>query len=431
MKIFIEQILKVLSGMILRKYHPKVIGITGSVGKTSTKEAVYTVLTSKFKARKNIKNYNNEIGLPLSIIGVESPGRNLFGWAGVFLKALKLVFSKQESYPEILILEMGVDRPGDMKYLTNFVKCDIGIVSAIGDIPVHIEFFGSAENVAKEKSVLVESLSKDGIALLNYDDKAVAGMKKNTQAKVITFGLKKGADVQGIEISFSDGQWTLENGALGTSFKVSCQGKIVPFRLFNVLGYQQVYAVLAATAVGAQLGMNLVEIAEAVKNYQAPPGRMKVIKGIKNTLILDDTYNAAPLSVKTALKILKELQAKGGRKIAVLGDMRELGDFSEAAHREVGELAAGSVSVLFAVGKQARFIAEQAIQKGMDKSSVLVYNDVSEAGIKLEDVMQENDLVLIKGSQGMRMEKIVEEVMAEPQRAKELLVRQDESWKKA
>lgn len=429
MKLIVQKTLKVLARLILKRHKPKIIGITGSVGKTSAKEVIYTVLRSKFNVRKNIKNYNNEIGLPLTIVGISSPGKSVLGWAKVFLKAVSLSVLRSGSYPEILVLEMGIDRPGDMKYLTDFVKSDIGVVSAIGDIPVHVEFFGSAENIANEKSILIESLSSSGLAILNYDDKLVLGMRKNTDAKVVTFGLRKGADVQAIEISFSDGQWTLEDGTIGTSFKVVYQGHTVPFRLSSVLGYQQIYASLAATAVGLQLGLNLIHIAKALKEYQPPPGRMRILKGIKNTFIIDDSYNAAPLSMKAALRVLKELDRKGGRKIAVLGDMLELGEFSEQAHRDIGAIAAKTVSVLFTVGEKSKFIAEEAMKAGMDKKQIMVYNDSLKAGKDLQEILKEGDVVLVKGSQGVRTELVVEEVMAEPQRAKELLVRQDESWK--
>lgn len=415
----------------MKKYCPKVIGITGSVGKTSAKEAIYTVLSSKFKVRKNIKNYNNEIGLPLTIIGLESPGASVGGWLRVFLKAISLIIFRQQEYPKFLVLEMGVDRPGDMAYLTSFVKCYLGVVTAIGEIPVHIEFFGSVDNLVREKARLVESLLPDGAAILNYDDKLVLAMKKNTSAKIITCGLYKGADAQAIEISFSEGEWLLDNGSIGTSFKVVYQGNIVPVRLFNIIGYQQIYAALAAVAVGLSLEMNLLEIVEALKTYQPLPGRTKLLKGIKNTLILDDSYNAAPLSVKAALKVLKELKVNGdGRKIAVLGDMLELGEYSENAHREIGEMAAGIVSLLFTIGDKSKFIAEEAIKKGMDKNSILVYNDSFEAGRELQKIIKEDDLILIKGSQGIRTERVVEEIMAEPQLAKELLVRQEEKWKR-
>lgn len=431
MKSLLQKLLKILAKAILKKYHPKVVGITGSVGKTSTKEALYVVLSSRFKVRKNIKNYNNEVGLPLSIIGEESPGRSIGGWVVLLFKALKLVLARSSEYPEILVLEMGIDRPRDMQYFTDFIKSDIGVVSAIGEIPVHIEFFGSLENVVKEKSVLVNSLAPEKVAVLNYDDRSVYNMKKNTKAKIITFGLKKGADVRAIEISFSEGQWTLENGTVGISFKVVYQGNTVPVRLFNIVGYQQVYAALAAIAVGVSLDMNLLEIVEGLKKYQSPPGRMKILKGIKNTLILDDSYNAAPLSTKEALRVLKEIKVEGNnRKIAVLGDMLELGEFSEQAHRDIGNIVAKTATLLITIGDKSKFIAEEAKRSGMDKNLILVYNDSFEAGKSLQRVLKENDVVLIKGSQGVRAERVVEEVMAEPQYAKELLVRQDESWKK-
>ncbi|MCX6796207.1 MAG: Mur ligase family protein, partial [Candidatus Falkowbacteria bacterium] len=153
MKIIVQKILKHLAKAILKKYQPLVIGITGSVGKTSAKEAIYAVLASQKKTRRNVKNYNNEIGLPLTIIGAESGGRSIADWLKVFRRALKLICVKDENYPEILVLEMGADRPGDLDYLNSIVCCKIGVITLIG--PVHLEYFGSIEQIQKEKGKLI------------------------------------------------------------------------------------------------------------------------------------------------------------------------------------------------------------------------------------------------------------------------------------
>ncbi|MCK4554802.1 hypothetical protein KAU19_07680, partial [Candidatus Parcubacteria bacterium] len=196
MKKIIQLKLKILAKLILAKYKPDVIGITGSVGKTSTKEAIYTVLASKFKVRRNIKNYNNEIGLPLTIIGADSPGRSIIGWYIVFLKALKLILFKDKDYPKILVLEMGVDRPGDMKYLNNIVKCKVGVITSIG--PVHLEFFGTINNIQKEKGGLIKNLTKSSWAVLNYDDEKVRQTGNNTEAQILTYGFNEKADVRAL-----------------------------------------------------------------------------------------------------------------------------------------------------------------------------------------------------------------------------------------
>ncbi|MBU4347398.1 UDP-N-acetylmuramoyl-tripeptide--D-alanyl-D-alanine ligase [Patescibacteria group bacterium] len=441
MKKIIQFKLKILAKMILAKYKPDVIGITGSVGKTSAKEAVYTVLASKFNARRNIKNYNNEIGLPLTVIGVDSPGKSVFGWLAVFFKALKLILIKDVNYPRILILEMGVDRPGDMDYLNSIVKCKIGIVTLIG--PVHLEFFGSVGNIQKEKGKLISNLPKSGRAVLNYDDERARQMSKLTEAAALTYGFDENADVRAREVIFSfsdiahasEYQADLANKAnaaklAGISFKLSYGGSTAPVLLPNVIGYAAVYAALAGAAAGVVYGLNLIEISQALRKFNSPRGRMNLINGIKNTLIIDDTYNSSPQSSVAALEIAGKVPlARGARRFVVLGDMLELGGYSEQGHKEVGRQAVkDKIDKLIAVGERARDIARGAEKAGMLADNIFHFARAEEAGKFIQERVNEGDLILVKGSQGMRMEKIVKEIMAEPLRAKELLVRQDEMW---
>jgi UDP-N-acetylmuramyl pentapeptide synthase len=198
--------------------------------------------------------------------------------------------------------------------------------------------------------------------------------------------------------------------------------------LSGVFGKTQSYAAAAAALAGLIFGMNLVKISEALTHYRAPAGRLRIIPGIKGSTIIDDTYNSSPTACHEALDVLRRLKAK--RKIAVLGDMLELGRYTMAAHHEVGRLAAKVVDLLITVGLRAKFIAEGAIEAGMAKKSVVSFQSVREAGLFLQEKIRENDLILVKGSQGVRMERIVLEVMAEPQNAAELLVRQSPAWQK-
>ncbi|MEA3463887.1 MAG: UDP-N-acetylmuramoyl-tripeptide--D-alanyl-D-alanine ligase [Patescibacteria group bacterium] len=438
MKKLIQLQLKILAKMILAKYKPDVIGITGSVGKTSAKEAIWTVLASKFNARRNVKNYNNEIGVPLTIINADSPGKSMIGWMIVFFKALKLILLKDKDYPKILVLEMGVDRPGDMKYLNSIVKCKVGVVITVG--PVHLEFFGSINNVQKEKAALVKNLAKSGWAVLNYDDDKVMQMQKNIQAKILTYGFNEKADVRAQELifSFDTGMNSNESGTnktnannlAGINFKLSYQGSAVPVLLPKVIGQAVVYAALAGAAVGIAYGLNLVEIAYALRRFKSPCGRMNLIAGIKNTLIIDDTYNSSPQSSISALDVVSKISLpESARRFAVLGDMLELGSISEQAHRQIGQQVVKlKINKLVVVGERARDIARGAEQAGMLADHIFHFAQAEQAGKFIQKRINESDLILIKGSQGVRMEKIVKEIMAEPLRAKELLVRQDEQW---
>ncbi|MFA4834023.1 MAG: UDP-N-acetylmuramoyl-tripeptide--D-alanyl-D-alanine ligase [Patescibacteria group bacterium] len=421
--------LKILAKMILAKYKPKIIGITGSVGKTSTKEAVFTVLKTKFNVRRNIKNYNNEIGLPLTIIGSDSPGKSVFGWIGVFFKALGLILFRDKNYPKILVLEMGVDRPGDMKYLTSIAKCDIGIVTLISHS--HEEFFEDVKEIQKEKGLLVENLKPGGWAILNFDDELARQLAEKSKVKVLSYGFKEGATVRAQELVFSFEKTKEVDNLLGISFKLNYNGSFVPVLLPQVIGYNSIYAALAAAAVGITMGMNLVEISKAMREFDSPNGRMNLIDGIKHTLVIDDTYNSSPTSVMSALDIVIKIPiAKGAKRFAVLGDMLELGRYSEEGHKEVGRYAAKSgINKLIAVGERSRDIARSAEEAGMSRDDIFEYTDVAEAGRFIQQRIEHGDLILVKGSQGMRMEKIVKEIMAEPLRAKELLVRQEEEWR--
>lgn len=436
MKTILQNILAVLARLTIGRFKPMVIGITGSVGKTSVKEAVFAVLKKKYLVRRSEKNYNNEVGLPLTILGIPHHGKNIFLWCLAFCRTLGELLLPRASYPEILVLEYGVDKPGDMDYLLSIVRPSIAVVTALSDIPVHVEFFKDPEEVFREKAKLVSSLPQSGRAILNHDDYAVYSMGEKTRAGILTFGFEEHADVIISNYELRLRPDATREGPIpeGISFKIEYKGSVVPFRLRETFGRPQALSAAAATAVGIAMNMNLVEIAEAMRDYRTPPGRLRLLEGIKHTYILDDTYNASPEAVRSALDTLKSLP--GRRKIAVLGDMLELGTYTEAAHRAIGDEASGFVDFLFTVGARAKFIAEEATGRGIEKNArvlsraqVLSFDNAQEAGRSLEPLLRSGDLVLVKGSQGMRMEKAVEEIMANPERASELLTRQDEYWK--
>lgn len=428
MKIILQFILKIISKIILWRYNPVIIGITGSVGKTSVKEAALAILRRRFNVRGSVKNYNNEIGVPLSIIGSESGGKSFWRWLKIITRGLYIGLVGSGGFPRILVLEMGADKPGDIGYITKFVKPRIGVVTAIGEMPAHIEFFPERDALIREKFELVRSLSADGTAILNYDDLSVRDMRNNLpdRAVIITYGFGEGSMVKGSDykISGMENRGTLLD-MLCMSFKMEFQGSLVPMKIPGLLGRAQVYAVLAASAAALSLGMNLVEISEGISGYRSPAGRMKLLGGIKNSWIIDDSYNSSPLAAVSALETLEKFE--GYRKIAVLGDMLELGGYTERAHTELGGQAAAICDLIFAVGPRANFIYQGALSFGFDRSNIFFFDQhqVGEAGKLLQDKIRDGDVILIKGSQSMRMEKIVKEIMAEPERAQDLLVRQE------
>ncbi|OIP80039.1 MAG: hypothetical protein COT39_00905 [Parcubacteria group bacterium CG08_land_8_20_14_0_20_48_21] len=409
---------------ILKKYQPVIVGVTGSFGKTSTKDAITLVLRKRYRVRGSQKNYNNEFGVPLTIIGAESGGRSPMRWLGIFLRATALMLRKKRSYPEVLVLEMGADRPGDIGYLVELAPCHIGVVTAVG--PVHLEFFGTQEKITKEKSVMVRHLAKDALAVLNADDRAVYAMREKTKATVVTYGFSGHAEVRALELEREDKNLK----AHAMRFKLQTEAATVPVALYNLLGKHQVYPVLAAAAVGKALGMNLVDIAGALAHYTPPRGRMRLLDGIKNTLLIDDTYNASYESTLGALEALSYMHVgTQSRKVAVLGDMLELGTTSKEAHVAIGAyVAQHGVNLLLTVGSLAKSIAVSAKESGMPEDHIFSFDTAEAAGKFLQKRMREGDVALLKGSQGMHIEKVVKEVMAEPLRAGELLVRQGKEW---
>ncbi|MBI4450254.1 UDP-N-acetylmuramoyl-tripeptide--D-alanyl-D-alanine ligase [Candidatus Uhrbacteria bacterium] len=435
MRRFLLSLLAYLARAVVRRQRPTIVGVTGSVGKTSTRDAIRVVLAADRNVRSSPKNYNNEIGLPIAIIGGRAPGRSPFRWLAAIGRGIGLACVHTLRYPDILVLEYGADHPGDIAYLTRIAPPNIAVVTAVG--PAHTEFFRSVERVVAEKRRLVTSIPRDGVAVLNRDMEDVYAMRDRTRARVMTYGFHAEADVRAVEdqvtyaaSSASDtSRLTTHDSRLptGIAFKVLVGGSAVPVHLRGCLGRGHVSSALAAIAVGTASGMHLVEIAHALAGYEPPPGRMAVLPGVKQTTIIDDTYNASPLAVTVAVEALVELA--GERRIAVLGDMLELGPLTEHAHQHVGELiAARGIDMLVTVGEASRYIAAGARAGGMPADRVLEFRTASEAGRFVQDFLQPGDVVLVKGSQGMRMERIVEELMAEPLRARELLCRQDESW---
>lgn len=400
---FLKWVLRLLSTWTLKKYQPGIIGITGSVGKTSTKEAIHTVLRGVRRARASSGNFNNELGLPLAVLGDWNKITGNFFWPKVIFTALlKLIFHVK--YPEILILEYAAARPGDIKYLLEIAKPQIGVVTAVGDIPVHVEFYSGPDAVAREKARLVEVLPAVGMAILNFDDEAVLDMQDRTRAHTMTFGFGEGAQLRitNFENRFDNGRPT------GIFFKLEYGESFVPVRLEGCLGKAQAYAAAAAACVGISFSMNLVRISEALQYYQPLQHRMKIMPGVKSTTIIDDSYNASPLSMHSALDTLLEIKER--RVVGVLGDMLEIGKYSIEAHEAIGRIAGKVLDVLVTVGPRAKFIAESANKAGLAKKNILSFDTADEARGEVQNLLRKGDVVLVKASRGIELDKVVEEI---------------------
>ncbi len=417
----LQRILGRYARLVIRRYQPQIIGITGSVGKTSTKEATARVLSRRFSLRETYKNYNNELGLPLTILGEVSPGKSIAGWLRVFAKARKLIREKNNDYPQALVLEMGVDRPGDMDYLTKIIQPSRAIITKLGQ--AHLEFFSSLEQLHTEKFKIAKALPDNGVLVYNGDDENARRHADKIQCNSLSFGFGETCDVRAdaVSVSFS------EEAVSGISFKMEYQGSSVPVFLPGAIGRPAVYAALAAAAVGLSYGMNSLEISEALRDFKQPAGRLQLITGLNNTLIIDDTYNSSPDSVFEALKSVQEIPEASRKRVwAVLGSMKELGALSRKGHEDVARAAELAADIIVGVGEEAKIIFETVAEN--KKKQAYWFENSEQAADYIKGKLVENDLIVAKGSQSARMEKIVKRLMAQPQQAPGLLVRQEKQW---
>ncbi len=401
----LSSVLKKLSQLTIWKYRPSIIGVTGSVGKTSAKLAISAVLGGERVVRYAKANFNNELGVPLTVLGDWEEIKGIFFWPKVICSSIFRLVIKV-SYPEILILEYGVDRPGDMKYLLQIARPNIGVITAIGETPAHVEFFGSPDELVREKARLIEYLPTASFAILNKDDDTVTDLENKTRAHVMTFGFQKDASVR--ITNFENREE--DERPVGITFKLEYGGGFVPVRMDGVFGRAHAYAASAAACVGLIFGLNLVKISETLKRYAPAHHRMELLPGIKYSYVIDDAYNASPLSMHAALDTLKTLPAK--RHIAVLGDMLEIGKYTLEAHERVGRLAAKNLDILVTVGLRAKFIAEAARGAGMNKKNIYVFETAEEAAPEMEKLVKRGDLILVKASHSMHLEKVVAEIKA-------------------
>jgi UDP-N-acetylmuramoyl-tripeptide--D-alanyl-D-alanine ligase len=363
------QALQTIARFWRRKQNVRVVGITGSVGKSTTKELVAEVLSQRYRTLKNQGNLNNEIGLPLTLLRL-GPGH------------------------QRAVLEMGFYVPGEIAFLCDLAQPSIGMVTNIGT--VHAERAGSQEAIARGKSELVQALpaAPDGIAILNYDDPWVRWMADKTSAQVFYYGLDPVADLWADEIE--------SMGLEGIRCRLHYAGEEITLHV-PLIGQHSIHTVLRAAAVGLIEGLTWAEIAHGLQHGHTQL-RMVAVHTASGALLLDDTYNASPESTLAALNLLNDLV---GRRVAVLGDMLELGPYETSGHEMVGVRSAEVCNELVAVGELGKLIAAAALSAGMREWAVKWVATVPEATEYLRTHLTEGDVVLVKGSHGMRMDRIV------------------------
>ena len=359
--------------VLIRRTKPQIIAVTGSVGKTSIKDAIYEVFKGRMHVRKSEKSYNSELGVPLSVLGLPNAWNNPLHWLKNIIDGAMLAIHPGE-YPKLLVLEMGVDRPGDMDKLTAWIKPDVVVLTRLPDVPVHVEYFSSPEAVIAEKQKLVQALKPEGVLIFNQDDERAVKVASETRQQSIGYSryslspFTASAD----RIVYEDGR------AVGFEFMLTHIDRAVLFRVNGTLGVQHAYNHAAAAAVASVFEISLDTVAEALRGYVPPPGRMRLIPGLKDTLIIDDTYNSSPAASEQSLKTLGELKGVK-RRIAVLGDMMELGQFSTKEHERIGALVPRYADKLVTIGVRARGFSAGARTAGMDERHMLEFSDSLEA----------------------------------------------------
>lgn len=406
-----------LARAVVRRYRPRIVMVSGSVGKTSTKDAIAIALSTRFLVRKSEKSFNSEFGVPFTIFGVESPWGKPLAWYSVIKSALGLLLLPNH-YPNMLVLEVGADRPGDLARMLRIATPDVVVITRLPEIPVHVEAYTSPEAVREEEFSPAYALAADAPLVIPSDDQYAIDSAVRTSARNILYGTSNNAIVRISDISFFES----EGEVVGMTAKVHILDEIRDIVVRGSVGRTQVLPLAASLATAYALEIPLIEALTALEKYEPPPGRGRLLPGKNGSIIIDDSYNASPAAVEEALATLKAFpHAK--RRIAVLGDMLELGRYSVMEHERIGVLADSSADVVIAVGIRAR--AFVAIPRN---GETLWFNNSQEAAVALVDIIHVGDVVLVKGSQSIRTERIVEALLANPSDVARL-VRQEEMWK--
>ena len=360
-----------LAGYYRSKFDVRIVGVTGSVGKTTTKEMLASILHLKWKVLKNILNYNNEIGVPLTLFQLDRTH-------------------------EVVVLEMAMRGLGEIRRLAEIAKPSMGVITNIG--MSHIERLGSQGAIAEAKAEVLAELPSDGIAVLNMEDGYYDVMTNRYTGKVISFGSCKGSNVMGTRMKAS------KDGC--QNFTILIEGGAVEVKM-PILGNHNIYNALAAAAAAIGLGVDLYTVRDGLESFTSPTMRMELTKSSRGYSVINDAYNANPASMLAAIRTLNSMPGYK-RKIAVLGDMLELGDYSEKAHRDVGIAAESTdIHILVTVGPLAQGIADAAKGAGFPEEAIQSYTNSIEAGQGLKNQCLKGDAILIKGSRGVKMEEIV------------------------
>lgn len=377
----VERELAYFARLMYLRFRPFVVGITGSSGKTTVRYMIYSLILASGKdVRSAQENLNTETGLPLAVLGIDKAPQKAIGWIWIFLK-IPLVYLFTFKYPDILILEYAADKPGDIKYLINIVSPDVAVITNFG--VAHIEAFKTLDKIAKEKWKLSEAASQVVVCPKQVLDKIDEADK--IKAKVLVSGKKETAKAEDVKFNTNGTEFNLY--LLGKKFSVK-----FPFWGDHNISNIEIASLAAVSVVGDNK-----KVAEGISKLELQAGRGRRFMAIRDILIIDESYNANPLSLAAALRNLK--QAKYGRKVAIIGEMKEIEPIAIASHREIARLAKESADLVIGVGDKFEGL-------GLD----MWYPNVEELSYKLDSILQSGDVVLIKGSHSVKLDKIIKKL---------------------
>lgn len=353
------------------KFNIPYVGVTGSVGKTTTRDMIYSALTGKFNAHKNVGNLNNHLGVPLTL------------------------FELNKNH-ECAVIEMGMSHFKEIEYLADMVHPQIGVISNIG--LSHVENLGSQEGILQAKLEITKNFNKDNTLIVNGDDNLLKTLRgKDLNYKLKTFGFNQDNDIYCVDYSMTRNS---------ISFDCNIDGAIEKFEVPTV-GEHNILNAMSAILVGLELGLTLDEIRYGLNTYTATGMRLDIVESNKYTVI-NDCYNASPDSMKSALKVLNTFDT---RKVAILGDMFEMGDMAELGHRQVGPSVVENADILITIGKDSKFIGDESISLGFDKNNAFHFNKKEDLFENLDSILKDKDAVLVKASRGMKLEEVVDALL--------------------
>jgi len=415
--------LGICARFVVWRYRPSIVMVTGSVGKTSTKDAVAVVLATRSFVRKSEKSFNSEFGVPFTVFGVENPWNNPLAWFRVAKSAFALMVLPNH-YPSVLVLETGADRPGDSARILRLATPDMVVVTRLPDISVHVEAYTSPEAVQEEEFSPALALAPAAPLIIPADDPYARNGAKRLPALTVSYGFAPDATVRILRAGF----YIEEGKVAGMQAMAAVAGAEQEQKLIvrGSVGRTQLLPLAAALAVAYSSHIPLPEALDALKTYEPPPGRGRLFDGIQDSTIIDDSYNASPVAVEEALATLQAFP-QACRRIAVLGDMLELGRYSVIEHERIAARAAEAADVVIAVGIRARTFALAG--QINSHTGVLLFDDSRAAATAIPELIREGDVILVKGSQSIRTERIVEALLANPADVRRL-VRQERAWKR-